>query len=249
MTEHVHIAYRLTFTSAFHFGTGLREGLIHRPVARDADGFLYVPGSTLKGALRDRCEQVARLFDLQVTGPHTEDSDLGEANPNVSIIVRIFGSRFWPGQLYFDDAYLIEPDRAGFEPPGAKRGQKLDFRAWQTEKRTQVGLSRLTRTAQRGLLYHSEYGIQGLHFAGQITGLLSGFAADEGQPVTYSLLLLLAGLKSLDRIGGNKSAGAGQITCEIAELLVNEQPLEPDNLLNQLEEIEYYQLMREEVAT
>jgi hypothetical protein len=39
---------------------------------------------------------------------------------------------------------------------------------------------------------------------------------------TYSLLLLLAGLRLLDRLGGNKSSGKGSCTCRITGLKVNE---------------------------
>jgi len=77
--------------------------------------------------------------------------------------------------------------------------------------------------------------------------LLTGLAIDKDKPATYSLLLLLAGLKSLDRIGGNKSTGAGQIACTITDLAVNGQTLDSNDLLNKLEEIWYYQIAREEV--
>lgn len=250
ITEQIQIKYRLTFTSAFHLGTGLREGLIHRAVAKDADGYLYVPGSSLKGALRERCEQLANMFGLQSINPHAED--LAEANPDVDIVTRIFGSRFQPGRLYFDDAYLPEKERQWFEPPYSdnrmRDWKRSEFRAWQTEKRTQVGISRLTRTAEPGLLYNSEYGTRGLQFDGQIVGMLNGFAIIPGEAGTYSLLLLLAGLKSLNRIGGNKSDGAGQVTCEITNLTVNGQALDHKTLLNKLEDLELYWIVREEAA-
>ena len=242
ITKHIQITYRLSFTSAFHLGTGLHVGLVHRAVARDTEGFLYVPGSTVKGALRDRCEQLARLFDLQTTSPHT--AAWAEANPNVDITARVFGTRFHPGRIYFDDLQMVEEDRELFEAGADVEELGAQFRTWQTEKRTQVSLSRLTRTARPGLLYNSEYGIPGLRFEGQIIGSLTGFALAEGGSGTYSLLLLLAGLKSLDRIGGSKSAGAGRIACTITHLLVDGQTVDPDDLLNRVEDIEYYWVER-----
>lgn len=252
-TARIHIPYHLTFTSAFHFGTGLRDGLIHRVVARDADGFLYVPGSTFKGVLRDRCEQLAHLFDLPAAEPHTETSGWAEAHPHVDIIVRIFGSRFQPGHLYFDDAYLPEEEQEWFEPPykekTARERKRSEFRAWQTEKRTQVSMSRLTRTAQPGRLYHSEYGIRGLHFHGSIHGLLEGTPLPDSDG-NYPLLLLVAGLLSLGRIGGKKSTGAGAFNCEIKDnqIQVDNQPLEVETLLNELVylDAEFYDEWREE---
>ena len=47
-TDLLKIEYTLSFATPFHFGTGIREGLIDRTVVRDESGYLYVPGSTLK---------------------------------------------------------------------------------------------------------------------------------------------------------------------------------------------------------
>lgn len=254
--EYVRIDYGLHFISPFRFGTGLRKGLIHRVVARNADDYLYVPGSTLKGVLRERCEQLAELFELQVIDPHAED--MAEVNPNLAIVNRIFGSRFYPSSLYFDDAQLIKEQRDWFEPQvrdrKLKQAKRPEFRSWQTEKRTQVSISRLTRTAIPGRLYNSEYGVKGLKFQGSIYGLLGGFRLEEAartekeQAGTYSLLLLLGGLCSLDfdRLGGNKSTGAGQFQLELSQLTVNGQTLAIKELLDKLEELELYAIAREE---
>src|SRR5579875_3512909 len=61
--DRIQITYELTFDTLFHCGTGIREGLIDRTVVRDSKGYLYVPGSTFKGILRERCEQLARLYE------------------------------------------------------------------------------------------------------------------------------------------------------------------------------------------
>lgn len=100
-TDQIRISYRLTFKAPFLFGTGLRKGLIHRTVSLDAKGYLYVPGSTLKGVLRERCEHLAQLFNLKAREPHGGRSALAEFNPNANLVDRIFGSRFRPGRLYF----------------------------------------------------------------------------------------------------------------------------------------------------
>ena len=250
-TEHIQIDYCLHFTSAFRFGTGLRQGLINRVVARDAKDYLYVPGSTLKGVLRERCEQLAELFELEVIDPHAED--LAEVNRDLAIVNRIFGSRFHASSLYFDDAPLIDEQKNWFEPQAGndeyKKTKRPEYRSWQTEKRTQVTISRLTRTAELGRLYNSEYGVKDLKFKGSIYGLLSGFRIEEEQPGTYSLLLLLAGLCSLDfdRLGGNKSTGAGLMALEISRLTVDGQALEAKGLLDKLEELELYAIAREEM--
>lgn len=248
-TEQISIGYRLTFATAFHFGTGLRGGVIHRLVARDPDDFLYVPGSTLKGALRDRCEQLARLFKLPTASPHTEAWT--EASPDPDIVARIFGTRFHPGQLYFDDAEMNEQDKKLFAATeSAEEIQAARFKTWQTEQRTQVSMSRVTRTAQPGLLYTSEYGVRDLRFEGRIVGMLEGAPLPESDLGTYPLLLLVAGLLSLEQIGGQKSAGAGKVSVEIPgqSIQVDRQTISVAALLEQLPYLdkEFYLEWRQE---
>jgi len=209
----IKITYTLEFLSAFHLGTGLPNGLIDRAIARNKEGYLYVPGSTIKGVVRHRCEQIAHLYGLEANEPHTEESQRREANTqDPDIITRIFGSRFLPAALYFDDAALFDDDNKLFDSPN----EKGKYKARQIEERTQVSLSRRTRTAKSGHLYTSEYGIKSLRFEGQVYGFLNGKSI-MGEPPTYSLVILLAGLKSIDRLGGNKSAGAGSVTCQVAD--------------------------------
>lgn len=210
----IRIAYTLEFLSAFHFGTGMPNGLIDRAIARNQKGYLYVPGSTIKGVVRHRCEQIAELYGLETNEPHTKESQRKEANTkDPDIITRIFGSRFLPSNLFFDDATMLEEDRASYFD-GSNPGDGK-HKARQVEERTQVSLSRRTRTAKQGQLYSSEYGIKSLRFSGQVYGFLNGTSI-MGEPQTYSLVILLAGLKSIDRLGGNKSAGAGNVTCQVA---------------------------------
>ncbi len=248
-TESISIAYSIRFLTPFHFGTGLRVGLIQRSVARNAKDFLYVPGATLKGVLRERCEQIARLFGLEARDPHAQtlEKTLSEAHPNPDIITRIFGSRFQPGQLFFDDAQLEHTQQAWFEPDAhhTNTRRRDEFLAWQTEKRTQVAMSRLFGTAEPGRLYSSEYGMRSLCFVGRISGLLKGFALQPDQPGTYSLLLLSMALQSLDSdfIGGNKSTGAGHIRLEITDLQVDGKPMDSGDLLKDLE---YHWVMLED---
>lgn len=248
--ERVTLTYQLTFESGFHFGTGLRNGTIHRSIARDADGFLYVPGSTLKGVLRERCEQLATLFDIPVIVPHKEE--WREANQkNADVVARIFGTRFRPGQLYFDDAKLDETQQTWFEPPhraqDARQEYRPTYRAWQTEQRTQVSLSRATRTAESGRLFTSEYGRANLVFAGKITGILEGTELFECEVGTYPLLLLITSLLSLDRIGGSKSTGAGKVSCKAQEILIDGEPCELPVLLSDLPTLALYDEWRQEV--
>jgi CRISPR/Cas system CSM-associated protein Csm3 (group 7 of RAMP superfamily) len=242
-SERIEVHYRLHCCTAFHCGTGLRHGLIHRSIARDARGYLYIPGSTLKGVLRDHATSLASLLGLETRYPHNLGRDVSEFTDRSDIITLIFGSRFQPGTLFFDDARLCDEDRTFFRP-------SLDdtsFMTQQTETRTQVSLSRLTGTAQRKLLFSTEYGVPEVYFEGCVYGRLGGVSLIEGT-TTYSLILLLAALRSLEQIGGNKSTGAGRVTCAITGLAVDgtDQTQAVDDYLALLPEFEYYSLAEEE---
>lgn len=228
-TDRIQLKYRLTFTTPFHCGAGLSSGIIDRTVVRDADGYLYVPGSTFKGVVRAHCEQLARLYTFgndsemrqRIASPHDEKQALVTMRGPVTMIARIFGSRNRPGLLSFDDARQLEQEKQGDAGKQWIYGRGRD-RVEQTVLHMQMRLDRQTRTALGDAFYASEFGLKDLRFYGSICGWLNCTAIEgiEGEP-SYSLLLLLAGLHMLDQVGGNKSTGKGQCVCEITDLSIN----------------------------
>jgi len=257
-SDRIHIAYDLTFATPFHCGTGIRVGLIDRTIVRDSRGNLYVPGSTFKGVLRERCEQLERLYEELdeemrelIASPHDEAIALRGLGQTITMITRIFGSHNHPGHLFFDDARQVEEDQHQHESDeGDKQSEYADL---QTQLYTQVRIDRPTRTAVKGALYTSEFGIRSLTFKGSITGWLTckTISSAESDGPTYSLLLLVAGLHMIDRLGGNKSTGKGRCTCEIRQLKVgeNEYTLEQwQSWLDHLDALSYYSTSQEEEA-
>lgn len=233
-TDRLNIAYDLTFATPFHCGTGIREGLIDRTVVRDDGGYLYVPGSTLKGVLRERCEQLERLYIEEqgwrekVHSPHDAEKALsGLGNGIPTMVTRIFGSQNRPGRLFFEDARQDNEDILQYDSSNrADRDAKGRYKALQVDVSTQVRMDRPTHTAVPGALYTSEYGTHDLTFRGIIQGWLECTAIDTGTQSsatapTYSLLLLLAGLRMVDAVGGNKSTGKGRCACTIHDMQVN----------------------------
>ncbi|WP_376796459.1 RAMP superfamily CRISPR-associated protein [Thermogemmatispora sp.] len=257
-TDRLLLEYRLIFLSPFHFGTGFRQGLVDRTVARDRQGHLYVPGASFKGALRECCEQLARTYDELdemsdlLTSPHDARQALRSLGARISMITRIFGSQMLPGTLFFDNARLLSAAEA--EPSG---GTALATAALsespetQVVPYTQVRLRRLTRTAVPGALYTSEFGRRQLLFRGTIRGWLTCLPLDEEpRSPTYSLLLLLAGLHLIEQLGANKSTGKGRCRCEILRLEINgeEYPAEEWRgwLMERLDELVYYAMAQGE---
>ncbi len=251
-TDLLKIEYILTFATPFHFGTGIREGLIDRTVVRDEGGYLYVPGSTLKGVLRERCEQLERFYEnAQGTGtvqsPHDADAALlGLGHGNPTMVTRIFGSQNRPGRLFFDDARQDESDLLQYESQDRSgQDEKGRYKGLQVDISTQVRMNRPTRTAVAGALYTSEYGTHDLAFQGVIQGWLectaietSSESALQGVKPTYSLLLLLAGLHMVDAIGGNKSSGKGRCECHITGMKINEHDMSMTTLESWLEQLD-----------
>jgi CRISPR/Cas system CSM-associated protein Csm3 (group 7 of RAMP superfamily) len=212
----VEIIYELTFATPFHLGTGISAGMIDRTVIRDADDYLYLPASTFKGVLREHCEQLYRFYNPggHVVSPHASNAALAEYSGMPSLISRIFGSPLFPGGLCFDDAKQAQEDRG--------IAQEV-----QTSVMTQVRIERGTRTAANEALYTSELGANFLTFEGSIKGQLNDTTIElpalktPDQVMlapTYSLLLLLAGLQMVERLGGNKSTGKGQCSCRITQV-------------------------------
>ncbi len=226
--DRVQITYDLNFTTLFHFGTGIRAGLIDRTVVRDGEGYLYVPGSTIKGVLREHCEQLARIYKHQLSSPHNEKAalyELGTLPP--SLVTRIFGSHVTSGTLYFENAVLEEEDKPRSDHPRPRIREK--YREMQVDLYTQVRLNRLTRTSVPGALYTSEFGTNESVFHGSIEGWLNCTSLDGlGTPApSYSLLLLLAGMRMIDRLGGNKSTGKGACSCDITSIRLKGQEIAP----------------------
>jgi CRISPR/Cas system CMR subunit Cmr4 (Cas7 group RAMP superfamily) len=245
--DRIHIEYKLTFTTPFHCGTGLRVGLIDRTIVRDNDGYLYVPGSTIKGVMREYCEQLCHLYDEDIdsiytlinkpdkskadldrireaiASPHDTRAALWALTQPISMTTRVFGSRHHPGHLFFEDAR--QTNKEEYDGREHDEDSKGKYKSLQTDLYTQARLDRPTRTAVAGALYTSEFGIKDFTFAGSINGWLQcskiEMPADNPDGPTYSLLLLLAGLHMIDRLGGNKSAGKGKCRCEVDKVAIN----------------------------
>lgn len=240
------IEYSVTFDSAFHMGTGLRRALVHRTVARDRNDLLYVPGSTIKGVLRERCEQIAAIFNLKVLEPHVAAA-IAQSTAIRTIIDDAFGSRSCPGTLYFDDLALSTEHNNFFKTNVQESDGPSHLAMEQTELRTRVAMSRRTGTAKRGQLFTSENGYRGLRFSGSIAGFLrEPFISTTGLP--HSLVLLICGLAGLDLLGSGKSAGTGQCIVKIDTVHVNNNAISKESVLESLAELEYYDLEVEQLA-
>lgn len=254
-TDRIQISYDLVFATPFHCGTGIREGLIDRTIVEDSQGYLFVPSTTFKGVVREHCEQLARFYAVsdtladRISSPHDKQAPLYDLGGAITMITRIFGSPIYPGTLYFDDARQDDSEKERYDSRD-KEGVR-QYLNIQKDVYTQVRLARPTRTAVEGALYTSEFGARGLVFHGNITGSLACFALDESDASkpTYSLLLLLAGLRFMERIGGNKSTGKGQCECRIGEVSVGGKKVSWQSWFDDLSQLAHYALAATEEKT
>lgn len=251
-TDRIIIDYTLAFATLFHCGTGIREGLVDRTVVRNNQGHLYIPGSSFKGILRERCEQLARAYvqdeqeKQRIASPHNAEVALLNLGRKPTMITRIFGSQNVPGNLFFDDALQSDKD---------VQKEISQYKELQVGVYTQVRIDRPTHTAIPGALYTSEFGTKDTEFNGTIQGWLSCVPVDRsgdtleripgtGMAPTYSSLLLLAGLQLVERLGGNKSTGKGQCECKITSVAIRGKSC-PESVwkswLGQLDVITQYQ--------
>jgi len=212
-------------------GTGFRRGLIHRIVERDVDGLVYIPASSFKGRVRRTCEQLAKQFGVNVChAPRPEG--MCSAHGRACLVCRVFGSPGRDGGLRWRDAHLTSEYRDAF-----KRNREA-----QVYSRTQVQLSRALGIAAPDHLFTSEYAIEELQFETIITGWLDVTPiAEESTKGGYEFLLLLAGLRLINTLGGQNSRGGGAVNVELPEIVkVNGVQIPWKDILDNLEWLELF---------
>jgi CRISPR/Cas system CSM-associated protein Csm3 (group 7 of RAMP superfamily) len=204
--------YTLTavIDTALCVGAGGSSGsLADKPIVRNAEGSLLIPGSQIKGRLRHECEKIARGLGWKISESpspgnmvirrenapdnfkRSEYEVLGYNETYHCLISQIFGDPVLPSRVIFEDFICTEdPENlAEFIRPG-------------------VTMNRRRRTAEENKLYFLETSGPNvsLKFTGQIHLL-------PNCPF-YAKPLMLAGFKHIHALGGSKSAGLGWLSWE-----------------------------------
>ncbi len=201
--------YTLTATidSALCIGSGGSSGsLADKPIVRNAEGRMIIPGSHLKGRLRHECEKIARGLGWEVSkSPNPRNMvgfyrtpDSSESSPHC-IISSIFGDALLPSCLLIDDLICTIP-AADLPTEVIRPG---------------VTINRRRRTAEDQKLYFLETSPPNLHL--KFTGEIHLIA-----PPDYATALICAGLRHIHALGGSKSAGLGWLTWEWADIPIHQ---------------------------
>jgi len=164
----------------------------------------FIPGSSLKGALRSLSEAIVRARGEPVHSPWDYSKAEEEArNSNFCLICGLFGSTELASHVRIYDAYPVE------EAP--------------TFIKTGVGLNREFRGAQPGILYTEEFVIPGVRWRFRMD-VLNVYVFPEPRDERGNLLRQVIDLlsKGLVQVGARKTVGYGLIRLEKARYEVYE---------------------------
>jgi CRISPR/Cas system CSM-associated protein Csm3 (group 7 of RAMP superfamily) len=222
--------YSLTaiIDTALCIGSGGSSGsLADKPIVRNGEGNLLIPASQLKGRLRHECEKIARGLKWDICySPNPQSmcpqraglegnftrkeyklSEKSKDDKNHHcLICQIFGNPVLASRIIVDD--LVCEENPENLPEIIRPG---------------VTINRRRRTAEENKLYFLETSPLNtkLSFTGSIHLCNSQFNKPD-----YASVLILAGLKHINALGGSKSAGLGWLHWELPELSIETEAWE-----------------------
>jgi CRISPR/Cas system CSM-associated protein Csm3 (group 7 of RAMP superfamily) len=199
------------------------SSLADKPIIRNSERNLLIPGSQVKGRVRHECEKIARSLGWAISeSPNAgkmvirrNDNDvpsefrrseyeiLGYEETYHCLISQVFGDPILPSRIIFDDLICTElPENL---PEVLRPG---------------VTINRRRRTAEEKKLYFLETSPANakLQFQGEI------HIQKSLTPETpdYAKALVWAGFRQIHALGGSKSAGLGWLSWELPEIQVDE---------------------------
>ncbi|MHC5860015.1 RAMP superfamily CRISPR-associated protein [Nostoc sp.] len=198
--------------TALCVGAGGSSGsLADKPIVRNAQGQLLIPGSQIKGRLRHECEKLARALGWQVFyAPIAIElcPNVGQVESQFQeiyqvsgykgyhcVVSQIFGDPILPSRIIVDDFICATP--ANELPEVFRPG---------------VTINRRRRTAEENKLYLLETSPANaqLEFKGDIY-LQRHFESDSPD---LAKPLIFAALRHINALGGSKSTGLGWLHWE-----------------------------------
>lgn len=172
----------------------------------------YIPGSSLKGVLRSRAEQLLRGLGVEVDDPFDKYSQSNKPRSDATHVYdsncpvsQLFGSLSLKGRVTIRDAYPLEPERIILG------------------HRHNVGIDRISGGPKRSALFDREV-VESGSFGTMIS--LNNFEL-------WQLSLMLHLLKDLHdgyiRLGAATTRGLGKVSVEIQTVTIRQYGLLPEN--------------------
>ena len=241
--QRLDLCYRIVWKGRWHVGSGYQSAVADRLLRRLPNGSPFVPGSQIKGVLRHQCERLALTLDLEAVDPHASNEEhtqhlVKHFTPLAKsklMVDRLFGSRY-QGECLFVTNAMPTSSEAKITTP----------------VQTRTAIDRITGTVMERHLFTTELTegdteLQGTIRARHPAGVLTQY--EDGFPYEYSLLI--AGLLSLDALGGDKSVGLGRCRIDLEEkaLRWNDENISKEDALQSFDEPDWgvmLEMVREE---
>ena len=222
MRHHIKLDLTIEFQSKWRIGSGEGSLLVDRLVTRDACNRPFIPGSLLKGVVRETCEKLSRTMEFPPPAdPHEQDLDIQDLfmplAKQPSPVDRLFGNTYESGGLYFRNATLEEET-----PYGA------------ISEQSRICKYRVLGTAREHHLFGSEY-VAPLTFKTTVTGWHENLIGLEENDPPYAYCLLIAALLKVERIGGDRSTGNGAVRVQIDNIEYNKRGISMDTVFEYLD--------------
>ncbi|MBH8551277.1 RAMP superfamily protein [Nostocaceae cyanobacterium CENA357] len=217
------IIYQLKITllsdTTFGRGDGV-AGLIDQEVEHDSCGFPYLRGRTLKGLLREECDNlIAVLHDSRPYWENLACTLFGTPGSTVGTIAAMHvGDACLPDDLREAIAWQIQDE-------SLKREEVLESL---TTIRRQTAIDSQTGTADEGSLCSFRVVIRQLEFKADLIF--------EGQPSDEMLSILAVGVLALRRVGSGRNRGRGYVRCTLHNHAGKEVTRDYVSLFGQIQE-------------
>jgi len=193
-------------------GFGL-SGVLDNTIMRDANGLPYIPGTSLKGIVREACEELSMVLGHPCFSKVTDEFSLLlekkkdlNSHAEYSLITRIFGSPFIPSAFMFHSAYLhrLDSETAAFVK---------DTAVWNESHNS---INPYTGTAKTDHLFTLEVAAGSLDLFKDYKFDFDIVPRKPGEDEKLTSLLI-CGLLFADRLGAGKTRGKGIIEMDIRE--------------------------------
>ncbi len=220
--QRLDLRYLITWEGRWYVGSGYQSATADRLQRRFRRGdreLPFVPGSQIKGVLRHRCERLALSLGSEVIDPHVgaERGDRGlvaHFRPLATsdlLIDRLFGSRYQGECLFVTNA--VPTTGVSANATGVASRTTID---------------RTTGTVMDQHLFSTELVDAHVSLNGEVRARHpGGVLTQDNDGFPYEYALLVAGILSLDTLGGDNSVGLGQCEVRIESLRWNGQDTSP----------------------
>jgi CRISPR-associated protein Csx10 len=205
----------LRFLSDWHVGTGQgRLGTIDAEVRRDAAGLPFVPAKTLVGVWRDACETVAGTLDRAGDPPGAWQAWVtwlfGSDAPRAGAPPVPAAADTWQGGPPVPAALRLTPANAPGWLRAAVRTRPALAQA-AVVLRPGVRIDDATGTAADRLLRVEERAIRDLRLHSTVSIVAGAATGGVGVLAEPAELLLRAGARLVEAVGGKRSRGSGRV--------------------------------------